>query len=295
MGKIYNLIYSSSLKKFLYSDQGLLLRPLHTVLVNSMELVINTTHRFQMGKYRSEDFDTNVTIVVKTFLRPKTAQRFIRRARQIFGGTILMVDDSPKPLKTRDSKTRVLALPFNSGISVGRNRALEEVTTKYTLITDDDIIFTCASTWDFAYEYLEANPQVDGVAAVTIHLPKMYTDSYVTSPLYKGTKEPIFPEGTNINGYEVSSKVGNVFLARTESLRKVPWDNRLKILEHTDFFSAAAGVLTFVQADNIPVYHARTPWNKKYNEYRGNTKEYSTYLGKKWAAIARGEAKPQGH
>lgn len=289
------IMRSEKLKGFLYSEQGKFLRPFHTALIQTMVQGLIILHRKRFGTHRDPAMDRDVTVVVKTFLRPKTARRFVKNCRQVFGGQIIVVDDSPEPVTIKDSGVEVLRLPFNSGISVGRNTAVAKVTTPYTLISDDDHIFTCASMWDIAYEYLEKNPQVDGVAASVVEIPKWYVLDLNSSGLYLGAANPIYPAGTEIDGYKVAAKTANVFLARTDSLRKIPWDNELKLLEHTDFFSAAAGKLTFVQADDIPVYHARTPWNKTYTRYRDSTKIYARYNAQKWAKIAAGHTKPQGH
>ena len=57
----------------------------------------------------------------------------------------MLADDSPEPMASTDDLTTVLALPFNSGVAVGRNAAIAAVTTPYVMVTDDDVVMTAAT------------------------------------------------------------------------------------------------------------------------------------------------------
>lgn len=286
---------SQRLKYFLYEGQaGKLFQPAYSIFVYGKMNLIQATHRIQIGKQSHQQLDDNVTVVIKTFLRPNIARRCVKSLRQVFGGKIIVVDDSPTPINFNDPKVEVLPLPFNSGLSIGRNAGVKASQTPYTLITDDDAVFTCASDLSKAYSFLEAHPEVDGIALTLIKLPRMNAGDIYAEWLYPGALPLIKPVGEPIDGYPVVAVPVNLFLARTDSLRHIPWDERLKIFEHRDYFSAAAGKLLFVQSD-IPAYHVRTPWNKKYMKFRNETQPYMEYCSQKWHLIKSGEIKPQGH
>lgn len=292
------ILNNEKLKSFAYGGGGVVLRPIHRVAVSSLMSGLQFIHRRQVEEHYDSALDREVTIVVKTFLRPKTISRFVKSARQIFRGKIIVVDDSPQPWAAKDPQVQVIHLPFDVGVSAGRNAGVKAVKTPFTIISDDDYVFTRVTDWSLALDYLKRNPEVTGVAATVIEIPRGYSIDFDGYKIFHGALPPLYPSGTMIDSYPVKQVVANVFLARTEALKQFTWDERLKICEHVDFFSATSGKLVFVLADDVIVYHARTPWNKKYAAFRNNAENAESYrkiYRQKWLAIARGEAKPQGH
>jgi hypothetical protein len=224
-----------------------------------------------------------VTMVVKTFERPDVVRRLVRTARIVFPGRILVADDSETPLNSLGPSVDIVALPFNVGLSAGRNAAVAQVTTEFTFLTDDDIVFTAATDIVAMMEYLDAHPDVDLVAPQLVNLPWLYATDRRQSALFDGALPPRRPFGEEIDGAVVVPKVANVFLARTEPLRRIGWDEQLRLVEHRDFFTRASGRLVCVQADGVRAYHVRTPYDDEYMRYRRDTRESLAYLGKKWS------------
>ena len=70
-------------------------------------------------------------------------------------------------------------------------------------------------------------------------------------------------------------KVQNYFIARTESVRRVRWNNDLKVLEHTEFFTRARGGITTAFRDDMLVLHAKTPFDIAYHRHRFRTRATS--------------------
>jgi hypothetical protein len=73
--------------------------------------------------------------------------------------------------------------------------------------------------------------------------------------------------------------VPNVFMGRTKSVGSVPWDDRLKLGEHEDFFlrfGQANGIV--YTCEYIQVHHHQVPWWKKvdndYYKKRGRVVKY---------------------
>lgn len=279
---------------FFDSDQGLPLRYAYGIVVNNYIRYLRFAARRNgrgLPPYSAE-LNRDVTIVAKTFSRPKAMNRLLSSIREAtFTGKVLVADDSEKHWSTRDPQVEVLRLPFNVGISAGRNRALERVETPYTLLTDDDFVFTRLTNWQKAYDYLEAHPDVDGVAATQVEVPTFKTHIHGTSnlALYRGSDKPIYEAGHNLHGLPVRVKTPNIFLARTESLRSIGgWDEELRVLEHSDFFSRASGKLVFVQDPEIQIYHGRTPWLKTFSKHRNDVESSRQVLARKWGS-QRGE------
>lgn len=185
-----------------------------------------------------------VTIAVKTFQRPAVARRFVRSARTTFAGRIVIADDSRQPMVHRDPLVQVLALPFNTGVSTGRNAALDAVESEFVLVADDDHVFTRASDITAARHYLEANPEVDIVAFTVVELPRWYVIDFGPDALFAGAETPIRAYGELISGLPVRYKVAQAYLARTASIQTVRWNEELRMVDHNDFFSRASGTST---------------------------------------------------
>ena len=224
-----------------------------------------------------------VTVAVKTFERPAMIRRFVRSVRRVFDGRIIIADDSRETWTSREPLVDVIGLPFNSGVAVGRNAALAAVGTEYVFISDDDIVFTALTDLAVLMDYLDHNPEVDLVGVTLVDLPVRKLVDRASSPLCPGSGEPRIPFGTVIDDQVVVGKVAQVYLARTESLRKVGWDENLRMVDHRDFFSRASGVLVSVQHDGVVAYHAQTPFDAKYARYREDVAADFAYLGRKWS------------
>jgi hypothetical protein len=262
---------------------GSAVRVAHGTVVSAQLVVVGAVDSVRCrGQEEPEWLADKLTIAAKTFLRPTTARRLVTSARRVFSGSIVIADDSPVPMAPPDSGTEVVPLPFNSGVAIGRNAALARVHTPYTLITDDDVVFTKATRIAQAVDYLEANPRVDGVCAMLIELPRWYTKDVRDYPLFKGAKPALLPVGSSVGGLPVILMGPQIFVGRTESLRSVPYDENIRMTEHRDFFSMASGRLVFVQDPAMGVFHARTPFNREYARFRRDTEADAAYLGTKW-------------
>ena len=225
-----------------------------------------------------------VTMTVKTFERPAVLRRCLASARTVFDGRIVVADDSRVPLTDLGVDVDVVALPFNSGVPAGRNAALDEVDTEFVFVTDDDIVFTAASDIVAAMNYLDDQTEVDLIAFLLVDLPRWRTVvRHGAEALFQGAAPPRLPYGTLIDGQPVVAKTPQVYLARTASIQKVRWDERLRMVDHRDFFSRAAGTLVCVQAQTVRGYHLRTPFDPFYASYREDVAADLQTLGQIWS------------
>jgi hypothetical protein len=272
-------------KRAMMTPYGAPLRLVHTSAVHSQLAVVAVVDRVRFR--RREDpawLSDQVTIAAKTFLRPATAARMVRSARRVFPGRIVVADDSPEPMSPPDRLTEIVPMPFNSGVSRGRNAALALVRTPYVLVTDDDAVFTRGSGLGNAVRYLEEHPEVDAVCAVIVELPRWYTVTYgrAEEELFPGHLPPRVPFGEVIGGLSVVPKAPQTYLARTEALRSVPYDENIRMVDHRDFYSSACGRLVFVQDPGFMAFHARTPFDRTYTAYRDDVAADLDYLRRKW-------------
>lgn len=218
--------------------------------------------------------------MLKTFERPAMIRRFLKDARRAFDGRIVVANDSRRPLTSPPPGVDVIGLPFNSGVAVGRIAALDVVQTEYVFVSDDDIVLTALTDLAVLMDYLDHNPQVDVVGVNLVDVPVRKEIDRANSPLFPGAREPRIPLGTEIDGQVVIGKLG-IYLARTERLRLVGWDDRLRMVDHRDFFSRASGMLVSVQHNGVLAYHAQTPFDAHYARYREDVQADFAYLARK--------------
>ncbi|HSF97620.1 MAG TPA: glycosyltransferase [Ornithinibacter sp.] len=275
---------------------GAPLRSAYRVATAGALVAVKAVDRLSAGRGDPEERAESaltVTMAVKTFKRPEVARRLVRSARTVFDGRIVVADDSPAPMSFDDPLVDVIAMPFNSGVSVGRNAALDAVDTEFVLVTDDDLVFTAATDVDAARRRLQTCPDIDVVGFVRVELPRWMAHDFGPDSLFRGHREPLRPWGQLVGGLPVRLKIEQTYLARTEAIRRVRWDPQIRMVDHADFFSRASGEIVVVLDPAIRAYHARTPFDPEYTRYRLDVSPDQAYLGRVWrqraAAQARGE------
>lgn len=223
-----------TLSRALRHPAGAPLRAGHSLLARTELAVLTARDRvFASAPTPAEHADVaeHLTIVVKTFLRPDVCRRFLRSARTVFDGRIVVVDDSPRPVAPPDARTEVIALPYDSGVAdVGTRRMTE------------------------------------------------------------GSLEPLREHGEVIDGLPVRLMVAQNDVARTASLRRIGWDEGVRMMDHRDFFHRASGRLVAVVDLSVGAYHLRTPYRRDYMDRRGDLAADRAYLRRTWAAVAAGRA-----
>jgi len=190
---------------------------------------------------------SRVSILIKTFQRPRTVNAAIASIRRFYPSVpIIVADDSAEPTPILDSSVVVHRLPFDSGVARGRNFLFSQVRTEYFLMSDDDNLFTRHTRIERMIDLLEAgnfdilsclvfegNSWLRGPEKFRRHI----IDFQMDLELKDGTLRFSEPEA----GYKRRSircdLVHQFFLARTEIVRASGgWDERLKTADHTDFF-----------------------------------------------------------
>ncbi len=259
------------------------LKPVHSGLIG-LELAVNrgldgvTTHEAV-----SPQLNEQITVLVKTFLRPRTLHRLLTSIRRFYPALpILVVDDSPDAQPIPGTAIETVILPYDSGLSVGRMEGLKRVQTPYVLLLDDDFVFYRHTRLSQALALMQQHPAIDIMGGAVVNLPFFTTADYQQATVYPTAAAPTYPPGTHIGGLPTLDKVANFFFARTDRLRLVEWDAKLKLVEHADFFTRARGILTTVYNRDFRCLHARTPFDKTYMGKRNNYLPYVVYLQKKY-------------
>ena len=86
--------------------------------------MVNLDVMLAKRKRRLGDLADAIGISIQNLSILKTGKAKAMRAR---GGRIVVVDDFPEPLTPPDGRVDVIALPYDSGVAVGRNRGLAAV------------------------------------------------------------------------------------------------------------------------------------------------------------------------
>jgi hypothetical protein len=223
----------------------------------------------------------SMTAVIKTFERPREVRRLVASIRRVQPDLpVLIADDSRAPEPVAGAE--LLALPFNSGISFGRNAALRQIETPYFLLLDDDFIFYRHTRLEDSLEIIVANPEIDILGGRVVNLPDFSTYDYSRLQMFPQALPPKFSTGTVIGGLAVQQKVPNFFIGRTSSVSSVGWAEELKVMEHQDFFTRASGILTTVYNDDLRVLHARNPFDRSSPERAENQAQAQVEFHKRY-------------
>jgi glycosyltransferase involved in cell wall biosynthesis len=248
------------------------LEPLYASII-SFELGLERTIDLMQPKAQLAEQDlvnNNLTVLIKTFERPALLKRLVVSIKRKYPHLpIIVVDDSRSPSQIEGIKT--IVMPYDIGVSAGRNEGLLHVDTKYILILDDDFIFYRYTNLKSSMAIMEKYPQIDIMGGEIIYLPLYYKIDYSKGDNLHPTKSnATMPRGSFIGGLPVYDKVPNFYIGKTDRIKLVGWDPNLKRLDHADFFTRAKGVLTTVFNSNLKCLHAQNPFDTIYMTKRNN-------------------------
>lgn len=213
-----------------------------------------------------------VTALVKTFERPAVLRRLLQSIRRFYPDLkVVVVNDSRESIPIEGVEW--VPLPFDSGVSKGRSVGLSRIKTPFILLLDDDFIFYRKTGLREALGEIEKYPEIDIMGGVVEKLPFFTKGDYSYGGMYHTEAESLYLKGSKIGPYPVYDKVPNFYIARTERLRLVDWDPRIKRIDHAEFFTRAKGVLTTVMNNRLRCLHANTPFDRHYMKYREDHRE----------------------
>ncbi len=230
----------------------------------------------------------NVTFLYKSFQRQHMAKRLYRNIQRFYpGARVVIADDSQKPLDLTDDSLTVIQLPFNSGLSAGLQRGLEAVTTPFVMRMDDDELLTPFTQIGRQLRFLQEHAEIDLVGMMHRVAPRMHTAAFMKQEYDKhamlnAPRPLLIPHLTRIDDtHTVYGKVPNIFLARTDKVKEVGYDENIRVIDHHEFFLRAAGVLVSVLDESSWVYHYHNRFDRQYHAYRGNIKQDVLYIRQK--------------
>ncbi len=183
----------------------------------------------------------DVTFGITTFGRPELLTNLIRSIYRRYPlARIVVANNGKEQLNVPDSVT-LLNLPFDCGLSRARNALVDELSTKYLLILEDDFLFTDETTIEPLVEVLEADPEVGAVggalrsfygrvAAYALDIEVFRDTMYVREATHR---LKLTPRGLP---YRLCDMIWNFALFRKEMLNDHRWIDRLKVGEHCPYY-----------------------------------------------------------
>ena len=105
----------------------------------------------------------NVTVVIKTMLRPKSLERLVASVLKFYPNIQILIGDDGEPsceeyiMNRFKGKNNIhyYNLPHDSGLSYGRNFLLNKVETEYFLLCDDDFVIDKTLKFDQLIHIIE--------------------------------------------------------------------------------------------------------------------------------------------
>lgn len=226
----------------------------------------------------------DVTAVIISFLRPEYVYECVGSLKRQYPGINILVaengeyDGEMRKFVMRNGG-RYIVMPFDSGVCYARNRLMELVQTTYVLVGDDDFYYTDEAKVD-KMRWLLASHEDAALIGGRIREAGIVKD-------YQGTidREPDgivyrpidLEKGLFIHDYETNLRycdadiTFNYFLARTDLIRGIAWDEKIKVAyEHSDWFISLkeAGRKVFFTPDAIVVHKPEHVEVKEIGRYK---------------------------
>jgi len=217
--------------------------------------------------------NSELTLITKTMDRPKSLRKLLVSMKKYHPDIpIIVTDDSKVPYSKQIASgfnCKAIEMKYDSGLSAGRNRALQEVKTPYFGICDDDHAMPNEKQLPRLLKKVKSAP-CDIAGGFYKHRGGGKPINNLERFLPK-RKRPGFPIQNRIGTLSLRGKTltfrghkegrlydgqvdmcSNFFVARTDKVREMGgWDENIKIVrEHIDFFWEAkkAGLVVY----NVP-------------------------------------------
>lgn len=195
-----------------------------------------------------------ITGIVTTFERPELCARLIRSVREHAPDVrIVVVDDSQVPGVWPEAD-HVMHLPFDSGLSAKRNAGVAEVAAGWVAILDDDYVFTEATRLERLVEIAQETA-TDIVAGQVMEngVPLDYYGLFGQV----GSHVTVRRGWTQDGPVRRCQLVPNFFVARAEVLTAHPWQDWMKLGEHSMFFWEHRESLKVGWTDEVRIDHLK--------------------------------------
>jgi beta-1,4-N-acetylgalactosaminyltransferase 2 len=226
----------------------------------------------------------DITVCIPTFERPNCLELLLKSIREYYPDIKILVADNgkerPAEEVTKKFNATYFRLDYDVGLSAARNFLVDKVSTPFLFLTDDDTIFTKNTKLEILkQEMIIYRLNILGVCCLFKGVQRssfrgsLYMDGEI---LRKDHSRPVRYWG-NDKPVVMWHVINNYFLARTETLKKARWDERLKMAEHVEFFWRNRNILRVGETRSASITHQ--PWaDDLYRTVAYNRRDYYNQL-----------------
>lgn len=223
----------------------------------------------------------NITIMIKAFERPGCLERLLKSIDKFYPGIkIIVADDSRVPSKNTRANVTFLGLPYNSGISYGKNRAMAAAKTPYVVSLDDDFIFTAHTQLEIWLNILE-NSSIDLVGGNVKGFAN-YFGCINETELAKGIAHFERRDKGIEFGCPLVDIVLSFWMGKKEAIQAFGgYDDDFKVVEHSVFFLRAFKKIKVAHCDRVTVDHFHPASGGGYEKLDGKNEFYEKIKAEK--------------
>lgn len=233
-----------------------------------------------------------ITFGIKTFKRQNCLHKLLQSIEIYYPkAKIIIVDDDEKvdmnfyKMWKRSLDITLVKMPYDSGLSAGRNKMVELCKTKYFLLLDDDFVFTEETDIEKFYKVIKSDKNIGVVGGCCLENDREVHYEHILDiknetlyQLHDGN------EWEEIEGVK-TKKTGcilNFGLFRIDMLKENKWDDKLKLAEHTDFYIRLDKLKKWnvYYTPEVRIIHNRERIGD-YKQYRARGTQFSIMMFKK--------------
>jgi len=195
--------------------------------------------------------EDRVTLCMKTFERPKSAQKLVNSIRKYYPNIrIIIADDSKHPVVI--SNANHFIMPYYSGSSAGRNLAMQQVDTEYMVTLDDDFLFSPQTNLKIWMDILDETD----IDIVSGNIDARRFEGLIELKdrkcrLIKGDRGNFF-------GFKLYDVVLQFWMGKTKKINELGgWDEDFKTQDHKIFFCRHLNKLKIAHCPKVFAHHPR--------------------------------------
>lgn len=276
--------------------------------VDSLEEFKKLSHRLKPKpklkpiKATQQDVESRCQVIVTSFMRFDYLDRFVKSVRRKYPNIpILIADYSVKDGERLPPEAEAIRntpgvdwrqLPFDTCLAVSRNYLVQNATSEFVLLCEDDFTFEDFTRIERMLQLLRSTDamMVGGLVDYGTNEGGGIRN-WVASITQAGKRvefKPLKTSWREAGGveYRDTDLVLNFWLARREAVARHQWDERFKIgAEHSDFFirlKQKRDRVIYTQESIVGHYRMHTG---EYRQYRNRAGKYRKMLMRKWKMV----------